>query len=74
MFSTFGYARLGLSCRLSNDVCVMDGVGSAGDGYIIVKGAGLPRVDVVGFQRRVDWPVLVARLKAATEGQTPLID
>ena len=74
MFSTFGYARLGLSCRLANDVCVMDGVGSAGDGYIIVKGAGLPRVDVVGFQRRVDWPVLVARLKAATEGQTPLID
>jgi hypothetical protein len=74
MFSTFGYARLGLSCTLANDVCLMDGVGSAGDGYTIVKGAGLPRVDVVGFQRRVDWPVLVARLKAATEGQTPLID
>ena len=74
MFSTFGYARLGLRCRLDNNVCSMDGVGSAGDGYTIVEGAGLPRINVVGFQRRVDWPVLVGRLKAATEGQLPTIE
>ena len=51
----------------------MSGVDSAGDGYTIVQGAGLPRIQVVGFRRRVDWPTLVARLKAATEGQTPVI-
>ncbi len=74
MFSTFGYSRLGIRCRLANDVCIMDGVGSAGDGYTLVRGAGLPRIDVVGFQRRVDWPVLMDRLRAATEGQLPLIE
>ena len=73
LFDDFRYARLGLACRLRDNVCQMDGVDSAGDGYTIVQGAGLPRIQVVGFRRRVDWPTLVARLKAATEGQTPVI-
>lgn len=74
MFSTFGYRRLGLKCRLANDVCTMDGIGSAGNGYTIVEGAGLPSIQVVGFQRRVDWPILVDRLKAATQGQVPIVE
>ncbi len=73
LFDDFRYARLGLACRLRDNVCQMDGVDSAGDGYTIVQGAGLPRIQVVGFRRRVDWPTLVDRLKAATEGQTPVI-
>lgn len=73
LFDDFRYARIGLACRLRDNVCQMDGVDSAGDGYTIVQGAGLPRIQVVGFRRRVDWPTLVARLKAATEGQTPVI-
>jgi len=40
---------------------------------VIVAGAGLPRIQVVGFRRRVDWPTLVARLEAATSGQGPVI-
>lgn len=74
LFDDFGYARIGLGCRLRDNVCRMDGVGSAGDGYTIVEGAGLPRVQVVGFRRSVDWPMLVARLKAVTEGQRPTFD
>jgi hypothetical protein len=73
VFDDFGYARIGLSCVLRDNVCTMDGVGSAGGGYIIVEGAGLPRIQVVGFRRRVDWPTLVSRLEAATEGQAPII-
>lgn len=74
-FSSFGYSRIGLSCTLANNVCRMGGVGpAAGGGYIIVDGSGLPRVNVVGHQARVDWPVLLGRLKAATEGQAPVID
>lgn len=73
MFSSFSYARLGLQCRLRENVCQMDGVGSAGQGYTIVEGSGLPRITVVGFARRVDWPVLLQRLKAATEGQMPVV-
>lgn len=74
VFQTFGYARIGLSCTLANDVCTMGGLDGGSGGYTIVEGAGLPRVTVIGHQRRVDWPVLVARLKAATEGQVPIID
>lgn len=73
LFDDFGYRRIGLGCRLRDNVCSMDGVGSAGDGYTIVEGAGLPRIQVVGFRRKVDWPTLVERLKAATEGQAPVI-
>ena len=73
IFKDFGYDRIGLACKLSDNTCQMDGVGSAGDGYIIVAGAGLPRIEVVGFQRKVDWPTLVSRLEAATQGQAPVI-
>jgi hypothetical protein len=73
LFDDFGYARIGIGCKLRDNVCTMDGIGSAGDGYTIVQGAGLPRIQVVGFRRKVDWPTLVSRLKAATEGQAPVI-
>lgn len=73
-FETFGYARIGLSCRLERNVCEMGGIDSSGQGYTIVEGSGLPRIQVVGFQRRVDWPVLVDRLKATAQGQSPTID
>ena len=74
LFETFPYSRIGLGCRLANNVCEMAGLDSSKGGYTIVEGSGLPRITVVGHQRQVDWPVLVARLKAATEGQTPIVD
>jgi hypothetical protein len=72
-FDDFGYDKIGLGCKLQENVCTMSGVGSAGDGYIIVAGAGLPRIQVVVFRRQVDWPTLVARLVAATNGQAPVV-
>jgi hypothetical protein len=72
-FDDFGYDSIGMGCKLQENVCTMSGIGSAGDGYIIVAGAGLPRIQVVGFRRRVDWPTLVKRLVAATQGQAPII-
>ncbi len=73
LFKDFGYSRIGIGCVLRDNVCTMDGIGSAGDGYIIVAGAGLPRIQVVGFRRQVDWPTLVSRLRAASNGQAPVI-
>jgi hypothetical protein len=72
-FDDFAYERIGLGCKLRDNVCTMEGIGPAGDGYIIVAGAGLPRIQVVGFRRQVDWPTLLARLEAATSGQAPII-
>lgn len=73
MFKEFNYRRLGLSCRLANGVCEMDGVAPAPQGYYIVEGQGLPRIDVIGYTRRVDWHELLARLKAALQSQGPVI-
>jgi len=68
LFNDFGYRRIGIACKLADEVCTMDGLGSAGQGFIIVQGSGLPRLRVVGFNRRVDWPTLVERLAAVGKG------
>lgn len=68
LFDTFGYKRIGLRCRLANHVCEMGGIEDLANGYVLIEGAGLPRVTVNGYRRRVDWPVLVARLQAAASG------
>jgi hypothetical protein len=73
-FENFSYARIGIGCRLRNHVCTMDGVSRTTRGYTLVEGSGLPRISVNGIQREVDWPVLVDRLRAVTEGQRPHID
>jgi len=38
-----------------------------------VKGKGLPRIDVIGSSRRVDWPRLVEQLLAATQSEGPVL-
>jgi hypothetical protein len=73
-FDDFTYERLGLSCRLEQDICVMNGVAPAPNGgYYLVKGKGLPRIDVIGGARRVDWPRLVQQLIAVTESEGPVV-
>lgn len=73
LFETFGYSAIGIGCRLTDNVCVMEGLEPGNGGYTIVKGSGLPRLTVIGHQRQVDWPTLVERLKVASSGQTPII-
>jgi hypothetical protein len=70
-FENFKYDRLGLACKLENDVCTMRGIGPARNGYYIIKGRGIPRIDVIGSAGRIDWPQLVANLKAATAAGPP---
>jgi hypothetical protein len=71
-FEEFSYDRVGIRCRLSHGVCAMGGVQPVGNGYYIVKGGGLPRIDVIGYADRVDWRVLMQRLKTITAG-TPTV-
>jgi hypothetical protein len=61
-FDDYSYDKLGITCRLRNDVCQMSGVEPAGIGYYIVKGAGLPRIDIVGNAGRVRWSQLLASI------------
>jgi hypothetical protein len=73
LFKTFGYKRIGLNCTLHGTVCQMSGLETTGDGYTIVEGSGLPRLQVIGHQTQVDWPTLVQRLQDAIHGATPEI-
>lgn len=66
-FDQFGYEKLGLSCRLQNAVCEMDGIERAPQGYVIVKGGGIPAISVIGYNRSVSWRELVDRLKRITQ-------
>ena len=62
-FHTFPYDRIAIGCRLRNEVCEMSGAGSApSGGYYLVKGGGLPRLDIIGNVRRVDWPQLLSQV------------
>lgn len=71
VFDTFGYRELGLRCVLERGVCTLAGVGGAGAdaagpggaGFAIVRGGGIPALDVIGYNRRVDWAELVGRLQ-----------
>lgn len=73
-FEEFGYDRLGISCRLENGVCTMGGIESSEKGYYLVKGGGIPRIDIMGFNRRTDWSVLVSKLKQISAGGAPVIE
>ena len=61
-FDQFRYDRIGIACKLENDVCLMSGIEPAGIGYYLVKGRGLPHIDIIGNQGRVAWPQLVAQI------------
>jgi len=43
----------------------MSGVEAAPNGYYIVKGKGLPRIDIVGNQGRVGWKQLMSSIQTA---------
>jgi hypothetical protein len=78
-FEVFSYDRIGLRCRLRDGVCAMSGVGPAkpgpqGAGYYIVKGRGVPRIDVVGYRDTVSWPRLVQQLSAITRSAAPTVN
>lgn len=65
-FDDFAYDRIGWSCVLAGGVCRMDGIEPAKDGgYVLVKGRLVPRIDVVGFSREVDWDTFVSQLANA---------
>jgi len=67
-FDEYSYDKLGIRCRLRGDVCEMSGVEPAPNGYYIVKGSGIPRIDIVGNQGRVRWSQLMSSISTADFG------
>jgi hypothetical protein len=66
-FESFAYDAFALGCRLERDVCAMSGLEARDQGYVILRGRGLPRIDVIGFADRVSWSTLVEQLKGIME-------
>lgn len=73
LFEEFNYRRLGIRCRLVNGICEMGGIAPVDSGYYLVQGQGVPRIDVIGYNRLVDWNVLLARLRAAIQSEGPVV-
>ncbi len=72
-FEQFNYGKMGLSCRLRNDICEMGGIESTPHGYVIVKGSGIPAITVMGYNERVGWSELLARIKRVTDGNSKAV-
>jgi hypothetical protein len=72
-FKEFNYDKIGLSCKLRQDVCEMDGVESTPAGYVIVKGKGIPAVNVNGYTQRISLSDLLGRIKRITDRNTKAI-
>ncbi|MGB5352995.1 MAG: hypothetical protein WBN32_05225 [Woeseia sp.] len=78
-FEVFAYDRIALRCVLRDGSCAMSGAGEAGDGplgkgFYIVKGKGIPRIDVVGYRSKVSWASLVRQLANITRSEAPVIN
>lgn len=74
-FESFGYRELGLSCKLVRGVCTMGGLPGGSNtgstnGFVIIQGGGIPALNVIGYNRRVDWDELLTRLQRVIESNT----
>jgi len=62
-FEDFAYQQLALKIHLHGATAELDGVTNPGGGYYIVKGTGLPRIDVIGRNHKVAWKDLLSRIR-----------
>lgn len=63
VFKDFGYSNIDVRILLHGDVAEIDGLARDQGGYYLVRGAGLPRIDVIGRNRSVAWKDLIGRLQ-----------
>jgi hypothetical protein len=66
-FKQFNYSAIGLSCKLRQGNCVMQGVEPTSGGYVIVKGSGIPAITVLGYNQKVSWSELLSRIQGVIE-------
>ncbi|MGD8914519.1 MAG: hypothetical protein PVJ68_17560 [Candidatus Thiodiazotropha sp.] len=64
IFKEFRYDRIELQAKLNGNTAELDGMAHPDGGYYIVKGSGLPRIDVIARNRKVAWKTLLERLKS----------
>ncbi len=70
LFNNFSYKRLGLGCRLRNNICEVRGLDDDASSVLIMEGAGVPKIMIRAFNRQMDFATLVAGLTAASQGES----
>lgn len=68
----FRYARIGVGCTLADGVCRLDGIPGAGDDrhVVLMEGSGIPSINILGYNRRIDWEAMLARIRAVIAGKS----
>jgi len=73
-FEEFRYAEIGWRCALRFNVCYMGGIDpEPGSRYTLIKGGGIPAINVMGYNRDVGWQELISRLQRVTQENEPVI-
>lgn len=72
-FKEFGYEKIGLRCELRGDICKMGGVEDVPGGFVIVKGQGVPAVNVNGYTQYVSWKDVLGRMQRITDSNSKII-
>lgn len=73
-FESFGYRAIGMSCLLENGVCHMGGIAGQDQpdgGFVMIQGGGIPALNVIGYNRQVDWNDLLERLALVIASNAP---
>ncbi|MDP2810427.1 MAG: hypothetical protein Q8O34_09795 [Rhodocyclaceae bacterium] len=67
----FDYARIGVGCTLKDGVCRLDGIPGLGDDrhVVLMEGSGIPSINILGYNRRIDWEAMLARIRAVIAGK-----
>jgi hypothetical protein len=63
LFEEFRYEKIDVSVALDGNLALLSGIARPDGGYYLVKGTGVPRIDVIGRNRKVAWKQLVQRLR-----------
>lgn len=61
-FDDFRYRKIKLSCKLHNSVCEIGGLKNQNNQFVIVEGGGIPKINIVGYVRSINWQEFVSRL------------
>ena len=61
-FDDFRYKKIKLSCKLHNSVCEIGGIKNQDNQFVIVQGGGIPKINIVGYVRSINWEEFVRRL------------
>ncbi|MGJ8663554.1 MAG: hypothetical protein ACSHWU_07885 [Marinicella sp.] len=61
-FDDFKYKQIRLSCKLHNSVCRIGGIKNQNNQFVMVEGGGIPKINIVGFVRSINWEEFIDRL------------